>query len=397
MNKGFRAEVKIEKVVYGGAGLARLNGKVCFVPGTLDGETAIIEVVKEKPDYSKGRCLRITVPSPHRIEPECALSKICSGCVYQHTSYEYENQLKADQLDQFIKKSISVPENFLIETAAPQSAYGYRNKITLHVQKECGKTSVGYKLPDGNITPIRQCILGCDAINRKLDELLKDNSFYHTLHNGQSLVLRHTAQNNVIYWRNKPPAGISWLKENMPFGSFSVPAGCFQQVNSFGCSRLVEEVTNIITQTEPQRVIDLYCGSGLFATAAAAAGVKDIVAVEADEQAIAAARYNLKQHGISSPEIISGDVGKKQNLVLEKINAGTLLIVDPPRRGLHNKVKQMLGASKLQQLVYISCSPDTFSRDVKLLNASGFRLDKVLMLNMFPRTAHFETFSYLTR
>ncbi|MCP3967255.1 MAG: class I SAM-dependent RNA methyltransferase [Lentisphaerae bacterium] len=397
MNKGFKAEAKIEKIVYGGSGLTRIDGKVCFVPDTIDGETVIIEVTKERSDFLKATCLRIPTPSHNRIEPQCPLSKVCPGCVYQHISFEHENTLKNNQLMEFLKKNIEVSEGALNEYSAPQSPLGYRNKITLHVQKDGGETLLGYKQPNGTVMPLNNCPIACKEINDKLAELTADKGFFHTLHHGHSLTLRHTEQNDVIYWRNNPPAKMSWLKENMPFGSFSVPAGSFQQVNPHGCNALIEAVTKVINQIQPETVIDLYCGSGLFATTAAAAGVKDIVAVESDEKAIAAVNYNLKQQCVAAPTIISDDVAKQQDTILEKINDKTLLIVDPPRNGLKGKVRNMLTSSKLKKLIYISCGPDTLGRDLRDLATAGFRLEKAQMINMFPRTGHFETFTYLTR
>ncbi|QSH41859.1 RsmD family RNA methyltransferase [Lentisphaerota bacterium ZTH] len=397
MDKGFRAEIDIEKIVYGGAGLGRIAGKVCFVPNVIDGEKAIVEVTGERRDFLKAKCLRIPVPSRHRIESECPLAAVCPGCTYAHVSYEHENHLKNNQLLEFVNKNITLNENAVMNFAASPSCTGYRNKITLHVQKDGGETLLGYKRPDGTVLPVKECLLASPQINEKLANLISDKGFFHTLHHGQSLVLRHTVQNGVVYWRNKPSAKMSWLKEEMPFGSFSVPAGSFQQVNPYGCGKLIEGVISLLEQVNPERVIDLYCGSGLFATAAAAAGFRDIIAVEADEKAAAAAKYNLGQYGVASPEVVSSDAAEQQNLLLEKINDKTLLIVDPPRSGLHKKLRKILTSSRLKHLIYISCSPDTLGRDLLEFDKAGFRLEKVQMINMFPRTGHFETFTYLTR
>jgi 23S rRNA (uracil1939-C5)-methyltransferase len=391
-------KVEIEKMTFGGLGMGYIDGKVCFVPRVVPGETVEVEIKKEKADYFTSRLLKVIISAPERIEEICPYGKFCPGCSYQHMDYDYENKLKDQQMREFIFRSLPQNDCQIASPLAPENPHNYRNKLILHADKEGGRTLLGYRYADGQtVLDIEQCPLACDEINAELAELRSNKGFFHSLHKGQSFTLRYTSENKVIYWRNAPSSNLSWLKEDMPFGKFSVPAGCFHQVNNFGAAALVNNVTRIIEQEKPEVFVDLYCGSGLFATTAAAAGVSEVNGIEQDKEAAAAASYNLKNYGSKNSEIVAADATRYFARITDRLPESTLLTVDPPRRGLATELKNTIVRSRLKRLIYISCGPDTLARDLKMLHSHGFNLKFVQMINMFPRTSHFETFSYLTR
>ena len=395
-NKIFKVE--IEKMTFGGLGIGRIDGKVCFVPRVIPGETVEVEIKKEKADYFTSRLLKVITPAPERIEEFCPYGKFCPGCSYQHMDYDYENNLKDEQMREFLSRSLPLDDCEIAPPLAPENPHHYRNKLILHVEKDGPRTLLGYKYADGQtVLDIEQCPLACEEINAELAKLRSNKGFSHSLHRRQSFTLRYTAEDGVIYWRNAPKANLSWLKEDMPFGKFSVPAGSFHQVNNFGAVALVNNVTKIIEQEKPEVFMDLYCGSGLFAATAAAAGVPKVKGIELDEKAAAAAKYNLKNYGNEHSEIVAADATRYFAEVADELPESTLLTVDPPRRGLAGKLRNTIVKSKLKRLIYISCGPDTLGRDLKMLHDHGFNLKLAQMINMFPRTSHFETFCYLTR
>ena len=396
LNNNF--EIEIEKVTFGGSGLGRIDGKVCFVPRVIPGELVEVEIKKEKKDYNTSRLLQVLKPSPSRIEEECPYGKFCPGCAYQHIDYKYENEMKDKQMRDFLERNIPIDDCEFGEYQAPESPYRYRNKIVLHVEKDGPRTLLGY-MYEGNQTvlDIEQCPLACDEINEKLAELRSDKGFFHSLHKGQSFTLRYTKENGVVYWRNAPKAGQSWLKEEMPFGKFSVPVGSFHQVNNYGSAALIENVTTILKKEKAEAVLDLYCGSGLFGVTAALAGVPEVLGIEIDEQAVESARYNLRQHGAENAKVIASNVGKVFEKTVAELPESAVLIVDPPRSGIGKELKKSVVKSKIKRLIYISCSPDTLGRDLNMFHNNGFSLKFARMVNMFPRTSHFETFTYLTR
>jgi tRNA/tmRNA/rRNA uracil-C5-methylase (TrmA/RlmC/RlmD family) len=298
----------------------------------------------------------------------------------------------------FLERNIPVDQCHFDSWQAPEEPLGYRNKLVLHAQKDGARTLLGY-MNEGNqnVLDIPECPLACRQINEKLSELRSSKGFFHSIHNGHTLTLRYTQNDGVIYWRNSPKSGLSWLKEELPFGKFSVPAGSFHQINAFGSAALIENTTAILKAEKPEAVLDLYCGSGLFGVTAALAGVPQVKGIEIDKQAVESARYNLQQHGLNNAEIIAADAGKVFDKIVEDLPDSTILIVDPPRGGLGKKVKKSITETKIKGMIYISCGPDTLGRDLKMMHNSGFNLKYARMINMFPRTSHFETFTYLTR
>jgi len=396
LNNNFKIE--IEKLTFGGLGLGRIDGKVCFVPRVIPGELVEVEIKKEKPDYYTSNLVKVLESSSFRVEEACPYGKFCPGCAYQHIDYKYENELKDKQMRDFLERSIPVDDCEFGDWQAPENPHGYRNKLILHVEKDGPRTLLGY-MYEGNRTvlDVEQCPLACDEINEKLAELRSGKGFFHSLHKGQTFTLRYTENDGVVYWRNAPKANLSWLKEEMPFGKFSVPAGSFHQVSSHGSAALIENVTAVLKKEKPEVVLDLYCGSGLFGVTAALAGVPEVTGIEIDEQAVESARYNLRQHGAENAKIIAENAGKAFEKTVESLPDSAVLIVDPPRSGIGRELKKSIVKSRIKRLIYISCGPDTLGRDLNMFYNNGFNLKFARMINMFPRTSHFETFTYLTR
>ena len=217
-----------------------------------------------------------------------------------------------------------------------------------------------------------------------------------SLREGMDVTIRNTAK-GVLSWRNAPAKNATWLREKLSFGELSVPCGSFFQVNKEGAEALLTAVSAYIDRLKPTRFIDLYAGAGFFASLAASKGVRDILAVESDAAAAEAARFNLKKFGIQEPQVIAGDAG----IVLKELKASespdTLLVVDPPRGGLTLRAAMCLTGSSLRNFIYISCNPATWARDAVRLQKGGFKLAELQLVNMFPRTEHFELVSFFSR
>lgn len=389
-------QCKIEKTILGGDGLARVGGEVVFIPRTLPGEQVIARVTAQKSKFSRAKVERFGTISPHRIVPECPYFGRCPGCCYLHVNYPYETELKVAQLtDLLVQADIKAP---MQSPVAPEPPLGYRNKIVLHVHKAKGQTMLGYVLSDNTtVTDIEACMLAHPEINAKLAQLRSDKSFLHSLHDGMDVTFRWTADNGVTFWRNRPACNATWLKEELPFGRLSVPCGSFFQVNPAGAAALTDEVASVIKEQKFARFIDLYAGVGVFSAVALHAGIGEVLAIESDSAAAEAARFNLKNFGAKNPDVIAGDAAETLKNLEVASAADTLLTVDPPRCGLTPEVISSLNGSMYQSLIYISCNPATWIRDAQKLHQGGFNLGKLRVINMFPRTEHFEIFSYWSR
>ncbi len=392
-------DISIESVAFGGSGVGRSSGMVCFVPYTLPGETVRARIIQEKKSYIMTELIQVLKPSPERIVTACPFAgRVCPGCAYQHMKYECEVNIKDQQFRNFITRINDTGPDIFRQPVKSQKELYYRNKLTLHSSFDKDEKRLGYFMADNRtVLDIPHCPLASEAINAKLKSLREDPGFSHTLRDGMTVTFRETANEGVIFWRNSPPDKISWLREDTACGKVSVPAGSFSQVNPFCRDALMLEVAGILKAEKPETFIDLYCGSGLFSVAAATAGVPNIIGVDLDGPGIKAAEYNLSGFNVKSI-FAAGETASSMPALLKQINqADAVLAVDPPRTGLDEKTLNVLCSSLLNKIIYVSCAPDTLQRDLQKLCGRGFKIDSTGIIDMFPRTSHFETLTLLRR
>ena len=172
----------------------------------------------------------------------------------------------------------------------------------------------------------------------------------------------------------------------------SAPRGGFFQVNPPVADLLLDEVSAAIRAVQPGFVIDLYCGVGVFSLAAAASGVAAGLGIDNDPAAIAAAGFNARQRGLSGFRFQAAAAEAAIRDALRAAPASrSLLIVDPPRAGLGKAVRVAIVAGRPAHVVYVSCAPDTLARDLAEFRAAGYAVRSARLVDMFPRTAYFES------
>ena len=389
----------IEKCVFGGDGLAHWGARAVFVPGALPGEEVLVRVTEEKKDFLRGRLEEVKTPSPHRIAPACPRYGECPGCAYRHCTPACENELKNAQFAEFAVRAGFAPET--LETPlAPGPADGYRNKLVLHVGKAGGDTEIGYLKSDGQtVFAVGACPLAHPDINALLAKQLADPGFRHSVHHRMTLTYRRTEKDGVLFYRNAAPKNLSWLHETTAAGELRCPADGFFQVHPGGADALLNEVRRRIAESKPDVFLDLCCGAGLFAAAAALERVPHILGGDIAETSVAAAQYNLRERGRPDAEFVTGDAASLVRPAAERFAGKRILaVLDPPRGGIAGKMRQVLQELPAgSRLMYISCHPATWSRDAAVLMANGFAPVAARMLNQFPRTAHLEVVSLLER
>lgn len=402
MKEGDRFKCRVDSVAFGGDGVAHIEDMVVFIPQVLPGELIEAKIRKIKKDYIRAAAVNILEPSPLRIVPECKYFKYCPGCTYAHADYQLELDIKLDQLKHILRVENQIHAADIAVAFSGKSENGVspakRNKIVLHAAKERGETVLGYVSGNGSVVDIECCLAANPEINVELAAMRNKAGFFHSLHDGMDITFRYTENNGVLMWRNKPPRNASWLKEQMPFGSFSVPAGSFSQVNPSGAAALLELVKSELMRKKADIVADVYCGAGLFGLQAALCGATRVIGIESDADAVAAAKYNFKQYGYEdNSEFVAGDAAEVIGEITAGMDESGILIVDPPRGGMEGKVVGAIGSSNIRRMIYISCNPSTLGRDLRRLAGYGFEAVQVTMVNMFPRSGHFEVFTVLER
>ena len=397
--------VHIAKNVYGGDGLGRLgDGRVVFVPGAFAGESVKAEIVEEKRSFVRARLVEIVEPSPDRIGEGPAP---IPGMVYANLSYTAELDAKEDQLKEVLERARLEPRSFG-RIAVGQQPLNYRNKAVYHFARQGGKWALGYRAEPGHeIVDVESDPLARPEINARLPEIR--GHVMRLLTQGAEAVRRDTERKGGVTVRWSARSGVQWWIGDAPQGTvvkeltcgrvFEVPADGFYQVNPVAGETLVKTVVDEYERgagAAPD-VLDLYCGVGVFgiccAGRRAGAGGVRLTGVESGRQAIEFAKRNAAAQGVDG-SFFAGQVGRSMKRI--KIGPGTTVVVDPPRGGLEPRVPEWLAQSCAPRLFYVSCDPVTLVRDLRAISR-GYEIDSVRWLDMFPRTARFETFVALSK
>ncbi len=392
---GCDVDLEIVDVAYGGRGVGRLDGMAVFVPGCLEGEHVRVRLEVVRKRYAEAELLAVLTPSPHRVEPSCPLADGCPGCAYQHVAYAEEVRIKQKQLDSLLRR-LGGQETVAMDEAVPApSALGYRNKVVLHNGPE---GQLGYYGRDNRtVIDVALCPLAVEAINTDIAAVRADTAYTQSLPPRASVTFRWTGTDGVRHWKDGDGSG-GPMTEKTPIGEIRLPAAGFAQVNNAVADKLVETATRWIRAQAPEFLVDLYCGAGIFALAAARAGIPNVLGVEVNGPAIRAAKANAQQHQQMGVTFVEGDAAVVFDQAIQQVDADrTAVIVDPPREGLSPALCESLLKHRPAGLLYISCAPDTLARDLKRLTTDAYVLERCRVLDMFPRTAHFETMAILRR
>ncbi len=395
------AELEILDVAYRGSGIARRGGIVVFVPGTLPGEVVRARIVGSGKRFLTGEAVEILRPSQDRIEPCCRLADgtRVPGCVYDHAAYGAEVALKDAQLRNFLRRIVADAGSTFLPPVPSPSPLHYRNKSVFHVQSDGGSLRAGY-LGDDNrtVVDIPSCPLADAAINFAWAQTRGGKS----LRDGDCVTFRHTRADGVVSWTGRPPENAKWLTEESAAGPLLVPPDGFFQVNPGVADALVADVVEWLAgasrETGASRLLDLYCGVGVFGLAAAKQGFTDIVGIESGRAAVAAARRNARALGATAASFHCERVAEaaRQGFHIRDFSR-TLAVVDPPRSGMEPGAADALAEAGPAAIALVSCDPATLTRDLAAFAARGYAVRHARVFDMFPRTLHFETALLLSR
>jgi 23S rRNA (uracil1939-C5)-methyltransferase len=386
--------LQIEKLIYGGDGLSRVNGEVIFTPFVLPGETVEAERIDSRKHVQRTRLVRVETPSAERVESRCPVFGRCGGCQYQHASYEAQLRLKREILAETLRRVGKVEfeaARIGIESGEP---YGYRNRAQFHF--DGGR--VGYReMNSRRLVAIAECPISSPKINQvigKLNRMVRDRRWPRFVESLEVFTDERQVQWNVIE-SGQPVAKhfFEWLAEEVPGtvagpldyqvneDRFVVSGTSFFQVNRFLLPRLAELAVGNAVGAEAW---DLYAGAGLFSLPLARKFEK-VVAVEAGRSATDL-RENAKR-GRARVEVVSEQT---EVFLARAKSAPEFVLADPPRAGLGKATTSRLAELRPKTLVIVACDPATLARDLAAL-LPVYDIAAITLADLFPQTYHMET------
>jgi 23S rRNA (uracil1939-C5)-methyltransferase len=400
-------EVRIDNLVYGGDAIGRLpDGRVVFVPYTVPGEIVRINIVEDKPRHARGELVEVLEASPQRVTPRCQHFTTCGGCHYQQMNYPTQPKAKADILREQLER-IGGLRNFpAVEIVAAPDPWNYRNHLQFHITRD-GK--LGFQRAHSNQTfAIRECHLPEKAINQlwplvDVEPILGlerislrvgvDEEAMLILESSEPQPVDFSIEDLAVSVVQMGPtgsvvlAGSDHIVMEILSRYFQVSAGSFFQVNRLQAEAMIKCLTDQLSPEKDMTVVDVYCGVGLF-SAFLAPRVKRLVGIELLPEACEDYSTNLDE--FDNVELYEDSAEN----VLGMVNFNPdIIVLDPPRAGLGGKTVEGVLAQGARCLAYISCDPATLARDGKQLDAGGYTLVKVALVDMFPQTYHIESIS----
>jgi 23S rRNA (uracil1939-C5)-methyltransferase len=394
-------EVKIEKWVYGGAGLARTAEGVTLVPFVMPGEKVKLEGARRRAGVMEARAAEIVEKSPDRIEPACAVFGRCGGCHYQMAPYGFQIDAKLAILREVLERvgRLKAPEEIRVVQGEP---WGYRNRSQFHF----GHHTLGYKMAGSEkVVDVAECPISAPAVNAALKALRaarRDRRFPRFLKQVELFTNGERTMVNVLdteQGRGVSKGFFAWLAERIPGAAdgeifyeacgerFRVSHRSFFQVNRFLIGPLVECA---LEGAEGEEALDLYAGVGLF-TVPLARRIARVTGVESDGSAARDLEFNLAAAGVTA----EARRLQAEQYLEDLTTRPDFVLADPPRAGLGKRVVKELIRLRPPRMNIVSCDPATLARDLAALCAAGYEMEGLVLIDLFPQTYHMETVARL--
>ena len=430
-----------------GQGVARIDGCAVFLPNAIAGERVRVRIEKANKTWAAGKIVEILEKSPHRVNRECPVAKLCGGCDFWHMDYAEETRLKAQRVTACLNRLAGEQLEPLPILAAP-SCHGYRNKAQYPVALEKGRAYAGFfRAGTHQVVENRRCLIlpeETDAVKDAVMDYVNQfrvSVYDEASHKGllrhiyvrrgavsgqilvclavngeklpkpEALIIRlqkipgfttlvlsvNTKKGNAVLGEKFITLyGPGYIEDTLCGLNFRLSPRSFYQVNHHQAQRLYETAISLAGITKEDTVLDLYCGVGTITLAMASAAGK-VIGVEVVPQAVEDAKDNARRNGIENAEFFCGDAGQAA-LELEKNGVRPdVVVVDPPRKGLNGDTIEALHRMAPRRVVYVSCDPATLARDVALLKERGYVLQNAMAADLFPRCAHVETVVLLSK
>lgn len=403
----------IEKLVNGGAGFSKHDGRPCFIEGVLPGETVRARITDNRTQYVRAQLCEIVEPSPSRVEPACPVAGLCGGCQWQHLAYSLQLSCKAAIVAECLQRIGGLRGLAIQHTVASPLQTRYRSRASFKISTG-PDTRIGfYQNKTHRIVDFDDCLLLEPPLVTALQvcrDLLRAGPrfagytdlhllsveddrpvvlcLWHDRHRRRTRTCAVRTDTGLIETRHKP------VQETVSGVRFIRDTGNFYQVNRLQNQALIKRVVACFSPADDCAILDMYCGCGNFSLFLARQGAR-VTGIDGNPAAVDEARHNARINGLPHTRFITGDSAGPDGATIDAAFDGVLL--NPPRSGCGELVIAQIVAKAPSRIVYVSCSPATLSRDVHKLCAAGYGVDMVQPFDMFPQTFHVETVVALSR
>jgi 23S rRNA (uracil1939-C5)-methyltransferase len=434
-HRGEQLEVEIDSLAFGGRGLARADGLVVFVSGALPGDRVRIEITKAKKRFAEARAVELLSPGPERIADRCTHEgEPCPGAPWQGLAYERQLAEKSAQVEEALRR-IGELDSFELEPIEPAvEQWRYRNKLEYSFGERDGEPILGFHARGrwDLIVDVDDCQLASERGNaarnavREWARLESVPAYDGRERTGvlRNLVVREGWRTGQIQTRlvtsaarfPKPPVdlhtaiegdsgstegptgaiGEERLREELFDLKLEMSHGAFFQTNTEMAERLYSIAAEFAGLSGSERVFDLYCGIGTIGlTMAKRAG--EVWGLEIVPEAIADAERNAERNEIENAHFIAGSARTGVRPLLETAGKPDVVVIDPPRAGLSQKIVRRMLECEAKKIVYVSCNPTTLAPNAAQMVEAGYKLSRVKPVDMFPQTPHIECVALLEK
>lgn len=434
--------LSVRRMGINGEGIGYFQKKVVFVEGAIPGETVLARVFEANRQFARARLLRLLKPSPRRKEPPCPIYEECGGCQLQHIDYPFQLRLKRELLQEAFSRYTGLKNLPIAPTVGMDDPWRYRNKAQLPLKRIGGRVKMGmYSARSHRLIETEDCAVQHPEVNRTLDvarrvvEELDIPVYDERKHSGSlrhlvariglrteevqlvlvsrtstlpreeslvkrlrenlprlaSIVLNVNPRRTSAVWgeRSRVLWGAEAIREALGERIYALSAPSFFQLNPEQTVKLYDEVKRAAGLTGRETVVDAYCGVGTIGLWLAPEAGR-VIGMDTVPEAVRDARENARRNGINNAEY---HVGRAEEWLPRRVSEGfrpDVVIVDPPRTGLGGGLIDALIRVKVPRVIYVSCNPSTLAKDSAHLLKGGYRIRRIVPVDMFPQTSHVE-------
>ena len=402
-----------------GHGVGRNDGTVMIVPGTVTGDVVDAEITEQKKNYFLAKAISFHALSEERINSICPVSE-CGGCAFGGISFKLENSVKRSIVEQALRKNGL--KDVEIMPVVSRERYGYRNKITLHYSEK-DKAFGLFRKNSNTVVSINECPLCRSEISKTLSYINNGKILSDFL--PEKLTIKYSAPCSVIIQAKCgmpvpqrvsedicnafPDLAVSFIdseydsvsdfRDNVCGMDLLFPSDSFRQVNSDVFEQILGYIRKLSSGLGFRECVDLYCGSGIIGLSLSSANPGcSFTGIEISRSSVMSAIRNADSNDLHNTKFICGDSSR----IIEFLDPLSppeykLIVTDPPRSGINDMTKRHIVSCNAGCIIYVSCNPYTFARDLRYFSDNGYTIGRIQPFNMFPVTSHVETVVLLSR